>query len=879
MSYWYKKSIDETLSTLKVEANQGLSSQEVLDRLQKYGLNMIEEVDGKKWYHLVFEQFTNVMVVILMIAMIVSFAVGERIDAAAIGVIVIINAIVGFIQEFKAEKAIEALRNLTAPNAVVIRNGEIQSIAAKNLVPGDIVIIEEGKFVPADARLLEEAELQTNESSLTGESNPIEKHLKPITKDCSIGDQKNMVFMGTTITKGHGKAVVVSTGMQTGFGSIANMVQTEQSGKTPLQIKLDKLSKYLAMIVIFIILLLFVSAVISGRDITEMLLLSITLAVSVIPEGLPTVITLTLAIAVQKMSKQNAIVSKLPAAETLGSTSVICTDKTGTLTQNQMTVQKVYVNDTEIDVSGVGYDPIGNFAVGSKKFAVKKSQEFLMLAKCAALCNNSQLIDDNGYSILGDPTEGCLLTMVQKSGLKILGRDNPRIKELVFDSNRKRMSTVNQIDGKQVLLTKGAPDSIFKICNRILEDGKIRKITKSDLAKLDEINEKYASEAYRVLAFAYKESGDEEADMIFVGMVGIIDPPRPEVKSAIELCKKAHISVVMITGDHALTAKSVGKKIGLISDKNKVLTGDELAAMTDFELEKVVEEIKIFARVNPEHKVRILKALQAKDYIVAMTGDGVNDAPALKSADIGVAMGITGTDVSKEASKMILTDDNFATIVKAVENGRIVYANIKKFVRFLLSANFGEILIVATIVLLGYPSPILPLQILWINLLTDALPAVALGFDGAEKGLMQQKPRSQKEGILKELIGIALFAGAVATVVCLFVYFKYLDQLPIDHVRSLVFTTIVMFELIVVFSLRSEKDFFWKKMFSNWYLVIAVLLSFAAQIAALYTPSLQNILETVPLGLNDWIIILTASLIGFTVVELWKIFRIRPGSF
>lgn len=861
----------ELLSVLESK-EQGLSSKEAIKRLAQYGPNEIREIDQVRWYHILISQFKNIMVIILIVAMTVSFMVGETLDAGAIGMIIVINAIVGFIQEFKAEKAVEALKKMTAPHAIVMRDGKAHKVAARELVPGDIIILEEGSHIPADSRLLEMAQLKVIEASLTGESNPIQKEIKLIKKWDSIGDLKNMVFMGTVISQGHGLAVVTHTGMETEFGKIAHMVQREESGLTPLQEQLNKLSKVLALIVLVIIALLLVISLVMGRDLMEMFLLSISLAVSVIPEGLPAIITLTLAVGVQQIAKHNAIIRKLPAAETLGSTSVICTDKTGTLTQNQMTVQRLWVDEEEREVTGVGYAPKGTI-----KGEVTPALEQTL--KIAALCNNARLIQDKKrWNILGDPTEGCLLTLAQKGGVNLsrLLEKEPRTNELVFDSDRKRMSTVND----NTLLMKGAPDTVLDVCSHIYSNGKVHKLTEKMKTNIMKVNDSWASQANRVLAFAYKPvkkgGKPQEEKMIFVGLAGMIDPPRAEVKLAIQKCRSAHIEVVMITGDHALTAQAVGEKIGLYQQGDKIITGAQLEKMSAAELRKSVESIRIYARVNPHHKVKVLKALQAKGHIVAMTGDGVNDAPALKRADIGIAMGITGTDVAQEASKMILSDDNFATIVDTVERGRVIYRNIKKFIRFLLSANFDEVMLISIIFLLGFPIPFIPLQILWVNLLTDALPAIALGTDVADNDIMSLKPRDPKKTIWSELLTFSVFSGVLATSASLFLYFKGLHDYGIEHTRTMMFTMIVMFELFLVFSVRFGHQHYFTHFFKNKLLLFSVVLSFVLQLFAIYHPAMQKVLETEPLTLMDWAWIVGLCIAAISVLEVWKKFRKKP---
>ncbi len=869
MTAWHAQSIEQIYKRLKTN-EKGLNSKLVSAKREKHGWNEIKTVGGVKWYHILIAQFTNIMVLILFIALGVSLVVGEHLDAIAIGIIIFLNAVIGFIQEFKAERAVEALKNMAAPHALVIREGETHQIPARDLVPGDIILLEEGMRIPADARIIEMAQLKANEASLTGESHPTAKNPKLVKKFDSIGDLHNMVFLGTVINQGHGKAVVIETGMQTEFGKIAHMVQTEEAGPTPLQKQLDRLSKIIAILVLVIAIGLFSLTFITGRDPLEMFLLSISLAVSVIPEGLPAIITLTLAMGVQRIAKQKAIIRKLPAAETLGSTSVICTDKTGTLTQNQMTAQIIYVNGETLHIPGVGYNPEGDFPIDPKK-----NKELKLLLTTGALCNNAKLIQEKGeWSIAGDPTEGCLLTLARKGGFDLhkLEKTCPRKDELVFDSDRKLMSTLN----KGYVYTKGAPNSVLEVCTHIQVKGKVTKLTAAKKKELMKENDQLAQKAFRVLGFAYKKGKLKEEKLIFLGLVGMMDPPRAEVKKAIETCRSAHINVIMITGDHALTARAVGEKIGLYQKGDQIITGAELEKMTDKQLNAIVEKVRIYARVNPHHKVKILKALKEKGHIVAMTGDGVNDAPALKSADIGVAMGITGTDVSKEASEMILVDDNFATIVTTIKSGRVIYRNIKKFIRFLLSANFDEVMVIGIVFLMGYPLPFLPLQILWVNLLTDALPAIALGVDTPDDDIMNLKPRNPKSTIWSELLAFSAVAGVISTAASLVIFFHFFPTGTIEHTRTLMFTMIVMFELLLVFSVRFSHRHYFTHFFSNKLLWLAIAISLALQLLAIYHPALQQILKTEPLTLIDWGWILGSGVAGIILIEIWKLFAPKP---
>ncbi|HDM43668.1 MAG TPA: HAD family hydrolase, partial [Candidatus Woesearchaeota archaeon] len=703
MVEYYKKTPKEVLKELG-SSKRGLSEAEAKQRLKRYGLNEIKEEERISPLKIFISQFRSFMVGILIIAILISLAIGHILDASVIAAILIINAVLGFVQEYKAEKAIEALKKLVTIEARVVRNGTEKLIDAKYLVPGDIIILEEGMKVPADARLLEEHELETQEAALTGESVPVKKTVMTYHETLPIADQHNMVFSGTVITRGRGKAIVTATGMQTEIGKIARMIQTKEAKLTPLQIKLKKLGEFLGIGALTICGIVFLMGILAGINKFTMFMTAISLAVAAIPEGLPAVVTISLALGVQRMVKKNALIRKLPSVETLGSVTVICTDKTGTLTHNEMTVRKIWMNGKEYSVSGRGYKPIGKFYLSGK---VIKPKEIELILKIGALCNNARLQDEK---IIGDPTEGALIVSAAKAGLikEELELKYPRIAEIEFSSERKRMSTVHKIGKKKILYCKGAPEVLLELCNRIYINGRVERLTRQLKRKILAVNERFAKQALRVLGFAYNDRL-EEKDMVFVGLQGMIDPPRKEAKIAVQRCKEAGIKVIMLTGDYKLTAEAIAKELGI---RGKAVDGKELDRIED--LANVVEEIAIYARIDPRHKVKILEALKMKGHIVAMTGDGVNDAPALKKADIGIAMGVTGTDVAKEASDMILLDDNFASIVKAVEEGRIIYENIRKFVMYLLSSNLGEICTLFFSLLFGMPLPVVALQILWI---------------------------------------------------------------------------------------------------------------------------------------------------------------------
>ena len=710
---FYKKEVKDVLSELK-SSLKGLTEDEANRRLLEYGYNELKEGKKISVLKLFFGQFNSFVVYILIAALVISLFFKEYIDFIVIGVILILNAVLGFVQEYNAEKSIQALKKLARHNVVVIRNEKLKKIESKNIVPGDVIVLETGDRVSCDARIIESNELQTQEASLTGESNPVLKKIDVIKKECGIADQNNMVFSSTIITNGRGKAIAVNTGMHSEIGKIAKLIEDVKPELTPLQIRLNKLGKTLGYIIIIVVIAVFFSGIFKGGKFLDMLLIGVSLAVAAIPEGLPAVVTISLAVGIKKMVKKNVLIRKLPAVETLGSVSVVCSDKTGTLTKNEMTVEKIYVNNKTIDVTGSGYNKIGRFLYNEREV---KDQELELLLRIGVLCNNT--IFQNERELIGDPTEGALIISAAKFGIKKNELDNKylRLKEEFFTSERKLMSTLNKLNKNYIVLSKGAVEKILDISDRIYENGRVRKITEKDKTKILKIHQEFAAKALRVLGFAYKESNKlEEKNLIFVGMQGMIDPERDEVKISIEKCEKAGIRVIMITGDHSITAKAIGDKLGI---KGDVLTGEEIDKLRN--LDDVIEKYDIYARVNPEHKIKIVEALKRKGEIVAMTGDGINDAPALKKADIGIAMGITGTDVAKESSDMILLDDNFATIVNAIEEGRAIYDNIKKFVNYLLSSNIGEVMILFAALLIGFrfndsiAIPLLAVHLLWIN--------------------------------------------------------------------------------------------------------------------------------------------------------------------
>ena len=889
---WYKLTAEELKTKLNTHKDKGISNLEAKNRLEKYGLNELKEEARKSLLYKILAQFKDFLVIILIIASIISYIVGEKVDAIVILAIVIINALLGLYQEGRAEKALEALKKMTSPNAKVIREGNTTVVPANSLVPGDIVLLDAGDIVPSDLRLIESSNLKIDESSLTGESLAVEKNAK-ITwdREVSLGDRNNMAYMSTIVTYGRGKGIVVETGHNTEIGKIATMIQGYEDDTTPLQKKLDQLGKYLGIACIIVCVLVFGIGMLQGRDLLDMFMIAISLAVAAIPEGLPAIVTIVLALGMNNMVKRNAIIKKLLAVETLGCTTTICTDKTGTLTQNEMTVVKVYTDGKTFNITGTGYEPKGEFTIDGNFVETKESINLNRLISIATLCNDASLDKTpEGYKIVGDPTEGALITLGGKGGVskEDINEKFPRIGEIPFDSDRKMMTTFhdNFFPEKIVSFTKGAPDIIISRCNSILINGETIPLTDEIRKDLLNQNTRFSKSALRVLGFAYKEYNEMpseiqqnivENNMVFVGLVGMIDPPREEAKEAIKLCKEAGIDTYMITGDYKETAFAIAKELGIAENENEAIMGSELNNLSDEDLKNIVKEKKVYARVSPEHKVKIINGLKANGEIVAMTGDGVNDALALKRADIGVAMGITGTDVAKNTAEVILTDDNFTSIVAAVEEGRVIYDNIKKFVFFLLSCNIGEILIILISILLNLPVPLIPIQLLWLNLITDSFPALALGVEKGDSEIMKAPPRDPNESIMdKNMIrAIVLQSGAIA-IASLLAYRWGLKTYGIDKliiVRTIVFATLISAELLRAYSSRSRKhSIFEIGVFSNKTLNYAVLFSFFLLIMVIYIPFFQTIFHTYPLGIKDWQIILLYAFFPLVVGEINKLF-------
>ena len=902
---WFNKTFKEVEKELETDLEKGLSKEKAEERQEKYGFNELQQIAKKSIIQRFLEQFKDFSIIVLIIAAIVSGIVGvlqgEGItDTIIILIVVIVNAIIGVAQESKAEKSLEALQKLSDHASKVIRNENMEVVPSKELVPGDIVVLDTGDYIPADLRIIEAVNLKTQESSLTGESVPVEKTSEIIEEqEIGIGDRKNMLFSSSLVTYGRGKGIVVETGMTTEVGKIAGMINSTEKQETPLQQKLDKLGKTLGIAALVICAVIFILGILQGKEIISMFMTAVSLAVAAIPEGLVAVSTIVLAIGVQKMVKKNAIVKRLPAVETLGSATVICSDKTGTLTQNKMTVEKIFWNDATREASNISDDEI--------------DEELTKLVYANMLCNDTKISSDG--TLTGDPTETALVDMGFKLNFDPSIYDRmERVEEIPFDSDRKLMTTVNKVGDKYVVYTKGGIDEILKRCNSYEIGGQISEELESYINKIRQENEKMAQNALRVLGCAYKEidhipTKEEmktiENDLIFIGMVGMIDPPREEAKLAVEKCKTAGIKTVMITGDHKITATAIAKKLGILENDDEAITGLELEQMTDEELEKNVRHYSVYARVSPEHKVRIVKAWQKNGEVVAMTGDGVNDSPALKKADIGCAMGIVGTDVAKEAADVILTDDNFATVVSAVEEGRKIYDNILKVIQFLLSSNIGEVVVLFFATLLtplfskwfgitdiNGLEILLPIHILWINLVTDSLPALALAFDPANSDIMQRKPIKPGKGIFTKgmtwrvvyqgimiggltlaafMIGLATTKEPIGTLT--------LDQSKIEVGQAMAFVTLALSELVHVFNVRDNKKSIFKTgIFNNMKLIGAIIISALLMFVILLIPGLREIFSIPVLPKENIIELICLVLAPIVIVEIFKLLKINGSK-
>jgi len=889
---------EQTGDDLQTDESQGLSAEAAAAKLEAHGPNELEEKAQRTLAAMFLDQFKEVLVLVLVAAALVSGFLGEYLDAGAICAIVILNAVLGVVQERKAEKSLEALKQLAAPIAQVIRGGRVETVPTREVVPGDILLIQTGDRIPADVRLVESVNLMVDEAALTGESVPVEKQADSLLDDdAAVGDRRNMAFTGTVVTYGRGKGIVVATAMATEMGKIAELLQSVEAELTPLQAKLNRLGKWLSAVCLAVCALVFAAGMLRGEETIEMFMTAVSLAVAAIPEGLPAIVTIVLALGVSRMVSRHAIIRRLPAVETLGCATVICSDKTGTLTQNKMQVTRMYVGGSTVSVTGSGYEPEGEFRAEDGGPTDPGDPDLEMLLRIGLLCNDAVLQrsegdeDEVGWQVAGDPTEGALVVASTKAGLEKESAEaaSPRVEEIPFDSERKRMTTFHRTeDGGCVAYVKGAPDALLERCTGVWELGDVRPLDAAARERISEQNQEMAGSALRVLGAAYRRfdavpespSADEaEKDMVFVGLWGMIDAPRPEVADAVRVCRGAGIRPVMITGDYRLTAEAIARELGMLEADALVLTGADLDRMSDEELREQVGRVAVYARVSPEHKMRIVDALREHGQVVAMTGDGVNDAPALKRSDIGVAMGITGTDVAKETADMVLTDDNFASIVGAVEEGRAIFDNIRRFTFYLLSCNLGEVLIVFIPIMAGWGRPLEPIQILWINLLTDGLPALALGVEPPERDIMKRPPRHPQEGVFNRTTSlVTLLVGGLVAFAVLGAYLVGLQVWP-ERAMTLAFATLVLDELWRSFAYRSEKyTIFQLGLFTNKPLFAAVSSSLVLLIAVIFIPGLHSVFKTSFLTLHQWATVLAFSVIPFVVVEAVKgVRQLREG--
>ncbi|OGP96051.1 MAG: ATPase [Deltaproteobacteria bacterium RBG_16_47_11] len=886
---WHSMEVAQVLKGLNTDPHQGLTEEEVKRRLETHGYNELKKEEKVSPFFLFVNQFKNILIIILLIAIVLSAIVGEVVDAAIIGVIVVFCAALGFVQEYRAERALEALKKMLSPTITVLRGGKEEEIPSKELVPGDILLLEAGDKIPADARLIEIHSLKCDEAPLTGESLPVGKNIKPLSEDVRVSDRKNMVFTGTTVAYGRGKAVVTSTGMNTEFGKIAEEVTSVEAEKTPLEKRTEEIGKWLGIIALaicfFVAGVSIIREVLGGRIdlpfIVTMVIFAIALAVAAVPEALAAIVTGALAIGMHQMAKKNALVRKMPAVETLGCTTVICSDKTGTLTKGEMTIRKVFTNGRMIEVTGVGYTPAGEFK-GSEIGDPLGRHSLRMLVLGGLLCNDSALEEKEGkWLIKGDPTEGALVVAAVKTGLHQteIRLENPRIEEIPFSSERKRMTTIHQMkDGKRVAFMKGAPEVVLERCTHILDDSGMKEIKEMEKREILRVNEDMAQDALRVLGFAYKECPDTidcseehlERDLIFLGLTGMIDPPREEAVDAINVCKQVGIKPIMITGDHRLTAVAIAKEMGIHKEGDRVLTGEELEKLHDDEFEKMVQQVTVYARVSPMDKLKIVKAWKLKGEVVAMTGDGVNDAPALKHADIGIAMGITGTEVTKEASDMVLSDDNFATIVSAIERGRWIYDNIKKYLTYLLRCNVTEVVVIGGVVLVSGPEylPLLPAAILYMNLATDGLPALALGISPPDPDIMKRPPRDPKESVFSWDVRMFILMALFIEIPFFFILF-YHELSDIAHARTETFFLFVIIELIIALNFRSMRYSIFKSPPHKW-LVLAIAWEVVLIAILIQFPSVRDAFGILKPSASDLGIILAFGIVVFISMEVIK---------
>jgi Ca2+-transporting ATPase len=876
--------IDECLRALD-GSRRGLTTPEAIRRLTAIGPNELEAPVRTSPWVLLAAQFRNVLIVILLIAVALSAALGHGLEAIIIGVIVVFAALLGFVQEYRAERAIEALREMAAPAARVLRDGDESIIRAREVVPGDIVLLQVGDRIPADLRILESVNLQADEAALTGESVPIEKQTDSIANpDIAIADRRDMAYSGTVVTYGRGRGIVIATGMRTEFGKIAEMLQAVEVGRTPLQENLDRVGKVLAIVALVIVGLIVALGVLRGQDALEMFLFGIALAVAVVPEALPAVVTISLAMGVQRIVRRNALVRRLPAVETLGSTSVICSDKTGTLTRNEMTVREIFAAGASATLLGSGYEPTGEVTVDG--VAVEVPDPVVDLLWAAALASDATLVRDaeGHWAIRGDPTEGALVVAAAKVGMAKLDLEArcPRTAEVPFSSERKRMTTLHETPRGTTAASKGAAEVILDACTTVLEDGAIAPLDNTARGEIIARAETMACEGIRVLGVARKSDADlatAEEDMTFLGLVGLLDPPRPEATASITACRSAGIEVVMITGDHPVTAAAIARELGILA-KGRVVTGRELEQMTDDELSRDVADIEVYARVSPADKLRVVTAWQKSGAVVAMTGDGVNDAPALKKSDIGVAMGISGTDVSREAAEMILLDDNFASIVAAVEEGRGIFRNIKKYLMYLISSNIGEILLMAGATVAGMPLPLSAVQILYVNLATDGLPALALSVDPPETDLMQTPPRNASRGIFTRPVVTLMSVGGVWSGIINLGVFTATRALggTVKEAMAHTFVSLILIQFFKAYSYRSDRRSVLDDPFANRWLNLAVSWEVLLLAAVMYVPLLQDAFGTFALSAIEWLVLFCAAASVLPVIEAAK-WMARSGWF
>ena len=887
---WHTVEAERIVAELATDITEGLTSAEVSRRLEQYGPNELTKEAGVSPLALFFGQFKNILVIILLIAVVLSALVGEVLDAAIIAVIVMFVAVLGFVQEYRAERAIEALRKMLSPTITVLRDGREEEVPSKDLVPGDVMLLEAGDKIPADGRIVEEHSLRCDEAALTGESLPVEKSVSVLAEDASVADRKNMVFTGATVTYGRGKTIVTGTGMRTEFGKIAEQVTAVETEATPLEKRTEEIGKWLGIIALGICFLVAGLSIIreylgtgsvSAPFLVTVVMFAIALAVAAVPEALAAIVTGALAIGMRQMAKQNALVRRMPAVETLGCTTVICSDKTGTLTRGEMTIRKIFLAGKTVDVSGAGYAPVGEFMANGSALDQAGERPLLSFLKAGTLCNDSDLHEKEGqWVIKGDPTEAALVVAAAKAGMRIRETrlECPRTEEIPFSSERKRMTTIHDVDGRRWAYMKGAPELVLERCAHVLEGDAPRLLTDEDRRAIVRANETMAGEALRVLAAASRELPDGiaytedavEQGMVFLGLAGMMDPPRPEAIEAIRVCKQVHIRPVMITGDHQLTAVAVAREMGISAEGDRVLAGHELEQLSEEELERIVHTVTVYARVSPMDKLKIVKAWKQRGEVVAMTGDGVNDAPALKHADIGIAMGITGTEVTKEAADMVLTDDNFATIVSAIERGRWIYDNIKKYLTYLLRANITEVVVIGGVVLLMGPEylPLLPAAILYINLATDGLPALALGVAPPDPDIMQRPPRDPKESVFsRDVLTFILLALAVEIPLFLWLFFH--EFADIEHARTEMFFLFIIVELVIAMSFRSLRFSIFKAPPHGW-LLLAIVWELVLVAALLQVPALRATFGIRMPTLMDLGIITAISMVVLLSMELLK---------